>query len=38
LKLNGYWEETILCMDPFSAQNRRVEELVAQVSGLRAFR
>lgn len=38
LKLNGYWEETILCMDPFSSQNRRVEELVAQVSGLRAFR
>jgi proteasome accessory factor A len=38
LKLNGYWEETILCMDPFSAQNRRVEELVAQVSGLRSYR
>src|SRR2546426_7057013 len=27
LKLNGYWEETILCMDPFSSSNRRVEEL-----------
>ena len=31
LKLNGYWEETILCMDPFCASNRRVEELLAQV-------
>ena len=31
LKLNGYWEETILCMDPFCATNRRVEELLAQV-------
>jgi proteasome accessory factor A len=38
LKLNGYWEETILCMDPFSAVNRRVEELVAQVSGPRLYR
>ncbi len=38
LKLNGYWEETILCMDPFSAFNRRVEELVAQVSGSRFYR
>ena len=38
LKLNGYWEETILCMDPFSAVNRRVEELVSQVAGLRAYR
>lgn len=38
LKLNGYWEETILCMDPFSATNRRVEELVAQVSGTRFSR
>lgn len=35
LKLNGYWEETILCMDPFSPMNRRVEELVSQVSSLR---
>ena len=32
LKLNGYWEETILCMDPFCAFNRRVDELLAQVS------
>ena len=31
LKLNGYWEETILCMDPFCASNRRVEELLAQI-------
>ncbi len=31
LKLNGYWEETILCMDPFCASNRRVEELLTQV-------
>jgi proteasome accessory factor A len=38
LKLNGYWEETILCMDPFSAVNRRVEELVSQVAGLRFYR
>ncbi len=38
LKLNGYWEETILCMDPFSAVNRRVDELVSQVSGLRLER
>ncbi len=38
LKLNGYWEETILCMDPFSSTNRRVEELLSQVSGQRAFR
>lgn len=29
LKLNGYWEETILCMDPFSATDKRVEELIA---------
>ncbi|NKB81761.1 MAG: Pup--protein ligase [Nitrospirales bacterium] len=33
LKLNGYWEETILCMDPFSPLNSRVEELLAQVPG-----
>jgi proteasome accessory factor A len=38
LKLNGYWEETILCMDPFSSVNRRVEELVAQVAGPRFYR
>jgi len=38
LKLNGYWEETILCMDPFSATNRRVDELLGQVSGPRALR
>jgi proteasome accessory factor A len=38
LKLNGYWEETILCMDPFSSVNRRVEELVSQVSGPRFYR
>lgn len=31
LKLNGYWEETILCMDPFCAFNRRVEELLTQI-------
>jgi len=29
LKLNGYWEETILCMDPFSSTNKRVEELIS---------
>jgi proteasome accessory factor A len=38
LKLNGYWEETILCMDPFSAVNRRVDELLSQVSGARFYR
>ncbi len=31
LKLNGYWEETILCLDPFCAVNRRVDDLLAQV-------
>lgn len=35
LKLNGYWEETILCMDPFCAFNRRVDELLAQVPAAR---
>lgn len=29
LKLNGYWEETILCMDPFCSANQRVKELIA---------
>lgn len=33
LKLNGYWEETILCMDPFSSSDRRVEELIATAAG-----
>ncbi|MGB3941475.1 MAG: Pup--protein ligase [Candidatus Manganitrophaceae bacterium] len=32
LKLNGYWEETILCMDPFSSVNLRVKELIAAAS------
>lgn len=32
LKLNGYWEETILCMDPFASSNKRVEELIAGVA------
>lgn len=32
LKLNGYWEETILCMDPFSSSNKRVDELIAGVA------
>lgn len=31
LKLNGYWEETILCMDPFCAYSPRVDELLGQV-------
>ncbi|HEY4485236.1 MAG TPA: Pup--protein ligase [Nitrospiria bacterium] len=35
LKLNGYWEETILCMDPFSSTDKRVEELIATASGHR---
>jgi len=38
LKLNGYWEETILCMDPFSSANRRVDELLSQISGGRFYR
>ena len=32
LKLNGYWEETILCMDPFASSNKRVDELIAGVA------
>ena len=31
LKLNGYWEETILCMDPFQSTNLRVDELLEQL-------
>lgn len=38
LTLNGYWEEMILCMDPCSAVNRRVDELGSQVWGLRLYR
>lgn len=38
LTLNGYWEEMILCMDPCSALNRRVDELGSQVWGLRLYR
>jgi proteasome accessory factor A len=38
LKLNGYWEETILCMDPFSSTDRRVEELISAASGHRFLR
>lgn len=37
LKLNGYWEETILCMDPFCSVNRRVEELLSQVPASRLY-
>jgi proteasome accessory factor A len=29
LKLNGYWEETILCMDPFASSNPRLKALIA---------
>ena len=29
LKLNGYWEETILCMDPFASTNPRLKALIA---------
>ncbi len=29
LKLNGYWEETILCMDPFASSNPRLKALMA---------
>jgi len=28
LKLNGYWEETILCMDPFASTHPRLEEIL----------
>jgi proteasome accessory factor A len=38
LKLNGYWEETILCMDPFAFTDKRVEELINASSGHRYFR
>jgi proteasome accessory factor A len=38
LKLNGYWEETILCMDPFSSSDRRVEELISAAAGHRFAR
>jgi proteasome accessory factor A len=38
LKLNGYWEETILCMDPFSSTDWRVEELITTASGHRYSR
>ena len=38
LKLNGYWEETILCMDPFSSTDWRVEELISTSSGHRFLR
>ena len=38
LKLNGYWEETILCMDPFSSTDWRVEELISTGTGHRFLR
>jgi proteasome accessory factor A len=38
LKLNGYWEETILCMDPFSSSDWRVEELISNGTGHRFLR
>jgi len=34
IKLNGYWEETILCMDPFKSSDKRVDELVASAGGM----
>ncbi|TFG65764.1 MAG: Pup--protein ligase, partial [Nitrospirales bacterium] len=37
LKLNGYWEETILCMDPFCPFNPRVDELLSQVPHNRLY-
>jgi proteasome accessory factor A len=33
LKLSGYFEETILCTDPFVSHDPRVEELVTTASG-----
>lgn len=33
LKLSGYFEETILCTDPFVSRDRRVEELVTTAKG-----
>ncbi len=38
LKLNGYWEETILCMDPFVSFDKRVDELISASSGYRGSR
>ncbi len=35
LKLNGYWEETILCMNPFLSSDKRVDELISSMSGSR---
>ena len=29
LKLNGYWEETILCMDPFASSHPRLKTLIS---------
>ncbi len=33
LKLSGYFEETILCTDPFASHDPRVDELVATAKG-----
>ncbi|MDH4228425.1 MAG: proteasome accessory factor PafA2 family protein [Nitrospirota bacterium] len=33
LKLSGYFEETILCTDPFASHDPRVEELVTTATG-----
>jgi len=33
LKLNGYWEETILCMNPFLSSDKRVDELISTMNG-----
>jgi proteasome accessory factor A len=35
LKLNGYWEETILCMNPFLSSDKRVDELISSISSSR---
>lgn len=32
LKLNGYWEETILCMNPFLSSDKRVDELISTMN------
>ncbi len=35
LKLNGYWEETILCLDPFASSNPRLKALIAAATSHR---
>ena len=32
LKLDGYGEETVLCMDPFASSDRRIEKMITHLS------